>query len=157
MVWKYTIRSRFPSAILGWLSFHKYESNRKKRLHERTSRSSDTPTSFVTETKEPLPFKVTLCKIDGKLFSQIIMLISLDNWKTFILTRKMIPCLLYNYCYSACSLLIKYCISTGLFCFGNSAYFKVVCAQRIGRGGNVAQRRLLSTPVYVTRKYNKAL
>jgi hypothetical protein len=35
--------------------------------------------------------------------------------------------------------------------------FKVVCARRMGRGGDVAQRRLLSIPVYVTRKYNETL
>jgi hypothetical protein len=157
MVWKYTIWARFPSAVLDWLSFCKHASNRKKRLHERTYRSSGTPTSLVTETKEPLPYKVTLCRIAGTVFSQIIMLISLDTWKTFILIRKMIPSLLYNYSYSACSLLINYCISTWIFCFGNSGYFKVVFGRRMGPGGDVAQRRILSSPLSVTIKCNKTL
>ena len=155
-VWKYTRRSRFLSAIFGWLSFCKHASSRKKRLHERTSRSSGTPTSFVTETKEQF-LKLR--------FAEELVNFSVRSlcWFRWTLERhlytlgKWFPFLLYNYCYSACSLLINYCVNTGNFCFGNSGYFKVVYARRMWRDGDVAQRRLLSTPVYVTRKCNKTL
>ena len=105
MVWKCTTLSRFPSAMFGRGSFCKHASNKKKPLHERTARSSGTPTSSQKQSNH---YFIKLHFVELLIhYSVRLCWYSLDTWKTFILATRLIPCLLHNYCYSAYSLMIN--------------------------------------------------
>jgi hypothetical protein len=145
--------------MLGRGSFCKHGSDRNKPARKWPYFQVVRHAHFIAETKEPYFIKLHFVELLIHCSARSLCWYSLNTWKKFILTRKLTPCLLHNYCYSSDSFSINWVLRQYSF-FGGGGYcgcFKGVFARSMGQVDDFAQRWPLFTPVHITNKYNQTL